>query len=59
MSVLLTLSIFPDEEIVPRKLKCPGLNFQVTEVGMLGIETGLSESYPVLLDSKVNNKDGV
>lgn len=59
LAVLLTVSIFPDEETVPGELKCPGLNFQATKTVILGTELRLSESYPVFLDSKVNRKDGV
>lgn len=48
VSVLLPVSIFPEEAIVPRELKCPGLNFQATKIVILGIEPRLSESYSVL-----------
>lgn len=58
-SVLSTVSIFPEEEIVPRELKCPGLNSQATEIVILDTVRRPSESRSVLLDGKVNKKDSM
>lgn len=58
-SVLSTVSIFPDEEIVPRELKCPGLNSQAPEIVILSTVHRPSEFQSVFLDGKVNKKDSM